>query len=52
MLHRVMSCQDISVQVKSESGQVISGQVRLGDDKFKSGQIRSEHSRTDQMKSG
>jgi len=46
MLRRVKSCQDISVQVKSETGQVRSAHVRLGQDKFRSGEIRSGYSRT------
>jgi len=43
MSRRVRSCQDISVQVKSESGQVSSAHVRLDQDNFRSSKIRSEH---------
>jgi len=57
MSHRVKSCQDISFQVKSESDQVRSAHVRLGQDKFRSdkipGQVRSGQVRvmSDQVKS-
>jgi len=48
--HQVGSCQDISVQLKLESGQVRSAHVRLGENKFRVGKMWSGRSRTCQIK--
>jgi len=41
MSHRIRSSQEISVQLKSESGQVSSAYVKLDQDKFRAGKMRS-----------